>query len=343
MTTPDLPPAPAVADLGRLLQRLTGRAPLGDNAGKSGALIERARLDGEPYIVKYLDSTMDWTLRAAGVPGGVSLEMWTRDLFRRLPDCFEQPIVAVATGVLDPGDAAAPEVTALVMRDVGEWMVEVSDEPVPLRHHRQFLDHMAALHANFWQAGSEIDIVSPTTRYLELSPRTAEAEARLGSDHLVPRLIGQGWPLLEEVAPVAASIVGPLSRDPGPLVTALESTPQTLVHGNFKLDNLGVTPDGRTVILDWEGSGRGAAASDLAWYLAINCRRLPQSKEETIATYRDSLEHHGVDTEPWWDRQIALCLLGALVQFGWEKAFGGLDDELIWWQDRAVEGARLLT
>jgi aminoglycoside phosphotransferase (APT) family kinase protein len=124
---------------------------------------------------------------------------------------------------------------------------------------------------------------------------------------------------------------------------ALDTTPQTLVHGNFKLDNLGVTPDGRTVLLDWEGSGRGAATSDLAWYLAINCRRLPQTKEESIDAYRAALEASGIDTSPWWDEQLSLSLLGGLVHFGWEKAFGGLDDELSWWQDRAVEGARFLS
>jgi hypothetical protein len=220
--------------------------------------------------------------------------------------------------------------------------VPVEDAPIPKAHHDQFLDHMAALHAAFWGAGPEIDIVSPATRFLELSPHTAAAEARLGSDHLVPRLIAQGWPLLDEVAPVAARIVHPLALDPTPLVAALAGTPQTLVHGNFKLDNLGVTPDGRTVLFDWEGSGAGAPTGDLAWYLAINCRRLPVSKEASIATYREALRRHGVDTEPWWDRQLALSLLGGLVQFGWEKAFGGLDEELGWWQDRAVEGARLL-
>ena len=29
---------------------------------------------------------------------------------------------------------------------------------------------------------------------------------------------------------------------------------------------------------------------------------------------------------PWWDAQIALALLGAFVQFGWEKALGGGDE-----------------
>jgi len=337
-----LPAAPDVGDLVDVLSRATDREPLVDNAGKSGALIERLTLDGERFVVKYLDPSQDWTIRAAGVPGGVSLELWTRGLLQQLPDCFEQPIVGLATGVLDAEALSAPEVTALFMRDVGPWMVEVSDELVTLEDHLQFLDHMAALHARFWEAGPEIDIVSAETRFLELSPRTAEAEARLGSNHVVPQLIAKGWPLLSEVAPVAAAIVVPLANDPSPLVTALATTPQTLVHGNFKLDNLGVTPDRRTVILDWEGSGRGAPTGDLAWYLAINCRRLPQSKEESIEAYRASLERQGVVTEPWWDQQIALSLLGALVQFGWEKAFGGLDDELAWWQARAVDGARLL-
>jgi aminoglycoside phosphotransferase (APT) family kinase protein len=133
-----------------------------------------------------------------------------------------------------------------------------------------------------------------------------------------------------------------LAWDPGPLVEALADTPQVFMHGNWKLDNLGIDPDGRTILFDWELPGLGAPLSDLAWYLAINCRRLPQSKEATIAGYRSALEGAGISTEPWWDRQLALSLLGALVQFGWEKALGGYDDELAWWEERAVAGAALI-
>ena len=165
----------------------------------------------------------------------------------------------------------------------------------------------------------------------------------ISTAHLVPQLVAQGWPRLAEVAPAAAAVVTPLAYDPGPLVDALASTPQTFVHSNWKLDNLGTDDQGRTVLLDWEQPGRGAALSDLAWYLAINCRRLPQPKEAAIAVYRDALEAAGVRTEPWWHRQLALCLLGALVQFGWEKALGGYDEELAWWEDRAVAAAALLS
>jgi hypothetical protein len=199
---------------------------------------------------------------------------------------------------------------------------------------------MATLHATFWE--TRIEVVSPADRYLELSPRMAAAEAALGSDHLVPRLVAQGWPLLEEVAPATAAVVVPLVHEPAPLVDALATTPQTFVHGNWKLDNLGTDQWGRTVLLDWELPGVGAGLSDLAWYLAINCRRLPSSKEAAIVSYREELERQGVDTDGWWDRQLGLCLVGAMVQFGWEKALGGYDDELAWWEAQVVDAAPLL-
>ena len=228
------------------------------------------------------------------------------------------------------------------MHDVSRWLVPVTDEPIPLGQHQRFLAHMAALHAAFWDCGPEVDVVPMMHRYLELSPWMAEAEAAVGSEHLVPQLVAKGWPMLADVAPDAAAVAGPLALDPGPLVEALASTPQTFVHSNWKLDNLGTDDAGRTVLLDWEQPGRGPALSDLAWYLAINCRRLPQSKEESIAAYRAALEACGIDTEPWWERQLALSLLGALVQFGWEKALGGYDEELAWWETQAVRAQPLL-
>jgi len=309
------------------------RRPL-EGPGKSGARLERVTIDGEPFVLKHLDHDADWTLRVAQIPGSATVALWRAGVLHELPDCFNQPIVAVAQ------DAQRPTLSAILMRDVGPWLVPATDELVPVEQHERFLDHMAALHAAFWER--RIDIVAPADRYLELSPRMAAAEAALGSDHLVPRLVAQGWPMLEKVAPALASIVVPLVHEPGPLVDALDATPATFVHGNWKLDNLGTDDLDRTVLLDWELPGVGAAASDLAWYLAINCRRLPTSKEQTIDAYRAALERHGIATEPWWDRQLGLCLVGAMVQFGWEKALGGYDDELAWWEEQVVRATPLL-
>lgn len=326
--------------LADLVASATWREPVADAPGKSGAVLERLQIDGEPYVLKHLDLARDWTMRASGSLRGAPLELWERGILDRLPDCLNQPIVAV--GREERRGTAPSGGCAVLMRDVGRWLVPVADDLISLAQHQQFLAHMAALHAAFWDCGPEVDVVPTMHRYLELSPWLAEAEAAVGSDHVVPQLVGKGWPLLAAVAPGAAGVAVPLALDPGPLVEALAATPQTFVHSNWKLDNLGTDDAGRTVLLDWEQPGRGPAVSDLAWYLAINCRRLPQSKEDTIAAYRSALADCGIDTEPWWERQLALCLLGALVQFGWEKALGGYDDELAWWETRAMRAEPLL-
>ena len=314
-----------------LLDGADSREPL-VSVGKSGARLERVTIDGTAYVVKYLDREADWTIRASGFDGYATVELWRRGVLQALPACIRQPVVAVAEDT----------VAALLMEDVSPWLVPATDEPITVAQNEQLMDHLAQVHAAFWDTSLPIDVVTPTQRYLELSPSMAEAELARDSQDLVPQLVRRGWPLLAEVAPRAASVVVPLAHDPGPLVTALAATPQTFVHGNWKLDNLGFDDDGRTVLLDWEIPGRAAAASDLAWYLAINCRRLPVTKEATTELYRAALERHGVDTEPWWDVQLRLSLVGALVQFGWEKALGGYDDELAWWEEQAVAGEVLL-
>jgi Phosphotransferase enzyme family len=321
--------------LTELLAGATQRTVLAEAPGKSGATLERVVIGGQGYVLKHLDLADDWTMRASGCLRGAPLVLWERGILSLLPDCFNQPIVAAAP---IPGGGCA-----LLMRDVTPWLVPATDAPITLDQHTRFLRHMAALHAEFWDCGAEFDVVPVMHRYLELSPWTATAEAAVGSTHLVPQLVGKGWPLLAQVAPAAAAVVTPLAHDPGPLVAALAATPHTFVHSNFKLDNLGTDDAGRTVVLDWEQPGCGAPLSDLAWYLAINCRRLPQAKEASIASYREALEAGGIDTGPWWERQLALCLLGALVQFGWEKAFGGYDEELAWWETHAVRAAALLS
>ncbi len=307
------------------------------SVGKSGAALERVWIEGTPYVVKYLDAETDWTMRAARIDEVVPVALWRRGILAALPGCIRQPIVAIAQEN-GPGGT-----TALLMEDVSPWLVPVADDPIPEEQNATFLDHMAAGHAAFWDTDLPIDVVPVTNRYLELSPSMGAAELARGSEDLVPKLVREGWPKLEQVAPRAASVVLPLAHDPSRLVDALASTPQTFLHGNWKFDNLGTDDSGRTVLFDWELSGRGAPAFDVAWYLAINCRRLPVSKETSIDLYRGALERHGIATDGWWDRQLRLSLLGALVNFGWEKALGGFDDELAWWEERVLDAAPLLS
>ena len=329
--------APAVVSIDELLGGATSIEPLTASDGKSGALIERALIGGESFVVKHLHADDDWIMRVTGDVLPRPLVLWRAGVLAALPACIDHAIVGVAGGL-----GRNRWGCALLMRDVGEWLVPEGDAPVPLDQHLRFLDHMAALHAAFRNWHDDVGLLPRQQRFLEFDPLCAAHEVARGGTAVVPGLIVDGWKRFPSAAPRAAAGVLELLDDPSALVDGLAQAPATLVHGDWKMGNLGSHPDGRTILLDWAVTGEACGTSDLAWYLAINCARLPHSKEDAIAAYRDALERHGVTTSSWWDRAIALALLGAVVQFGWEKALAGPGPELGWWEDRAVEGlARL--
>jgi hypothetical protein len=168
--------------------------------------------------------------------------------------------------------------------------------------------------------------------YATFALDTVAREATRGPLTGVPALVPGGWEELHRLVPPAATAALALATDPSPLVQALAETPQTLIHNDWKGGNLGLRPDGRTILVDWAFPGAGAGCGDLAWYLAVNCDRLPTSKEAAIWSYEIALQRRGIDTAGWFDRQLELSLLGAFVLLGWSKT--GDARELGWWVDR---------
>jgi aminoglycoside phosphotransferase (APT) family kinase protein len=310
---------------------------LAHDDGKTGARLERVVVDGQRYVLKHLHAADDWVMRATADIDCRPVTLWRHGWLDALPACIDHAIVGAAWDDRPGGRGAV-----LVMRDVGAGLVPEGDSVLPLTQHLAFLDHMAQLHAAFWGRGDTVGLLPLSRRFDWFGPRLAEAErARGGTDPVPTQLVPEGWARFARRAPRAAEVVFALLDDPTPLVAALETTPQTLVHGDWKAGNLGSHPDGRTILLDWAIPGIAPACADIAWYICLNRARLPQTKEATLDAYRDALERHGVDTRPWWERQRALSLLGTLLLFGWEKALGE-DDELAWWPQRALEGAKEL-
>ena len=327
--------APVVAaSIDELVNGASSREPLVHGDAKSGARFERVRIGGDDYVLKHVRRDDDWIMRATGDLSYRAIRVWSSGLLDDVPECIDHTVTGAA--LTDDG-------AALLMRDVSEYLVPEGDAPISSDQHARFLDHMAQLHAAFWGWHDMVGLTPLVSRYLWFAPCVVECERARGFPDAVPRIMGAGWQRFLTLAPRAAEVVMPLLADPDPLIGALESTPRTLLHGDWKLGNLGSHPDGRTILVDWAVPGSGPACADLAWYVALNRRRLPNgwSKEDILVTYRQALERQGIDTEPWWETQRALCLLGALVQFGWEKAFDETE-ELAWWETRALEGARFL-
>lgn len=330
---------PVARSVDELLAGATERTPFAPPDGKSEVLMERVLIGGERHVVKHFHAGEDWIMRTTGDVACRPIVVWRSGLLDRVPDCIDHTVVGAAWD----GSRGA-----ILMRDVSQWFLPEGDHEIPLEQHLRFLDHMAELHATFWEADGPADLAPLGNRYLIFHHRLLpETEASIGGTAAVPtRFVPEGWARFPDCAPRAAAVVLQLHDDPSPLLRALAAEPQTLIHGDWKAGNLGSHPDGRTILVDWAFPGVAPPCAEIAWYVCLNRARLPHSKEEAFAAYRDALERHGIDTAEWWDRQLSVCLLGALVQFGWEKALGSDTDEgaaeLAWWEERALEGAAVL-
>jgi hypothetical protein len=228
------------------------------------------------------------------------------------------------------------------MRDLGEAMVPPGDGQIGIDQHLSFIDDLAAFSARMWGWKDDVGLVPLETRWTWFNQASLAVEEARGWPDPVPKIAYDGWQRFARRAPSDVfDTIDALRRSPAPLVAAMRETPLTFVHGDWKLGNLGTAVDGRTALIDWTYPGEGPCCYELAWYLAVNRARMPQSKDDAIARFQSALEHSGVDTAGWFDRQVTLSLLAGLVVFGWEKALGDVE-ELGWWCDRAREGAASL-
>jgi hypothetical protein len=334
-----LVPRPVASSVDELLADVTR---LGDHRpvdSRSSAAFERVLVDGEPGLVKYVHPDADFTMRVSGDVGCRPRRVWAAGLMDVVPDLIDHATLGAAPWGRNGWG------TALLMRDLSDELVPPGDDPLPEEQHAALLDHCAGLCAATWGWRDDLDLLPHRLRWAWFGVAGLAGEEALGFPELVPRLATDGWRRFDERAPAdVVAVVEQLRRDPTPLSDALRTTPSCFLHGDWKLGNLGTAADGRTTLIDWAYPGEGPAAHELTWYLALNRARLPAgtTKEGAIEAFRAALERHGVATGGWWPRQLALCLLGAVVQFGWEKALGDDADahaEMGWWTDVARDGA----
>lgn len=309
--------------------------------GRSTAAFERVWIGGVPHIVKYLHLDHDFTMRVSGDLGCRPVRAWAAGLLDAAPDLVDHAVVGAALGHGRNGWGAA-----LLMRDVTAELLPQDGGLIDPDQHAAFIDHLAGFCAATW-GWRDDPVTGPgllpyATRWAWFGHAAVDGERALGWPERAPQIADEGWGRFADRAPAGlARLVDDLRHDPAPLAAALQQTPSCLLHGDVKASNAGRTPDGRTVLIDWAYVGEGPACHELTWHLALDRARLPVSKEATAVAFRQALERHGVDTAPWWDRQLGLCLLGAVVQFGWEKAFDE-DGELAWWCDAAAAGSAWL-
>ena len=343
----------------RVLRTLTDRpittvrvAPWPGDSGTCGSRLVAIETDeghGPRLFLKRISWATDWMMRATDDRRGRETLLWQRGLFDRLPPEIARTVIACAQD--GPG-------WAILMRDVSAALLPGA--PLSVEDNDFFLNALAALHAEFWEEREElaakIGFCSPSHYYMSLSPITARRESKQPGDF--PSLIVRGWKVLEAqgesgVANLARRLIG----NPQSLCRALDRYPQTLVHRDLNLGNLGLErrPRPRAVLLDWQFAGLAPPAVDLAGYLSEFSALLPVSKETAIERYRESLVSRLGSRfgDHWWQPQLELALLGDFVRLAWAYALHLAHDEssdrrahykeeLGWWAERAESGAKWL-
>jgi hypothetical protein len=352
--------------LGRLEGRTVTRvrrqpfiSPYGGVSGNQFLSVETTASDGPPrsYIVKRTSPDWDIIMRITGDTACRELLVWQHGLLDRLPPEAGQTVVA---GAIDGNGRA------LLMRDITDLLHPCQRWPDPgwspldERELGVFLDGLAALHAQFWEAPALLDpglgLCELPWLYASFSP--AKAHRERDTPHPLIAILRDGWAQLELVAaPDLLRLVRALQADLRPLCDALARSPWTLVHGDPNCKNFGFerSPRPKLLLLDWQIVTRAPPAVDLAYVLALFSAVLPVSYEEVIDRYRACLAARLGDRfdERWWRPQLDLALLGHFLRFGglltWRMTRHP-DPEvrehyrmvLAWWTERALAGAQWL-
>ncbi|HEX7474152.1 MAG TPA: phosphotransferase [Candidatus Limnocylindrales bacterium] len=326
------------------------------NDGWSGARLAFRDADRTRFVIKRDNLSWDWIARAT-LDGPVLREAWFAAHGPTLPAPLWAPYHGAGTD-FETDDATPAGTAALLMPDLSRVLLPW-EEPADLATTERAIGAMATLHAHRWPAAALAGGPwCPVRERLLLLSRPAAERYRAEGNPVGERFLA-GWDAFDAAAsPAARRLIADLARDVSPLVAALARLPDTLIHGDLKLANLGFAPDGRIAIVDWQMVSVAPIAVELGWFLVSNAPSLPIGPEAVLARYRQALDvagggpaiGAGEGTAEDWAMQVDLTIIVGLLLRGWRK---GLDaaaqarypsgeraiDDLAWWGARAVEAA----
>ncbi|RMH67320.1 MAG: DUF1679 domain-containing protein, partial [Actinomyces sp.] len=155
------------------------------------------------------------------------------------------------------------------------------------------LEVLARFHAANW-GRRDLDR-HPLVWPLDRTPAVARAAYRRNRDAFVARF----GPIL---GPARIARMDATQRDADLLVRHLASPPWTLLHGDYRLDNLLFRPDGSIVVVDHQGTGRGRPGWDVAYFVTTALDADHRHAEgDLLAHYHATLVAHGVTDHPLAD------------------------------------------
>jgi hypothetical protein len=304
------------------------------NDGWSGATMTSLRRGQDRFVLKRDSLARDWIAQATA-DGPILREAW----FAARGPALPSPIRAPYLGVGRDGDEFGilmPDLTGILF----DW-----DAPISVEELQRVLDGLAELHSHPWPISDVLETghLCPLRDRVTLICRASLERPGPARDAVGDRIL-PGWDAFDRVAPPAArELINSLGTDPTPLVDALARLPATLLHGDLKLANVGIEPDGTIDLVDWQMVMIAPVAVELGWFLVSNVNALPLPPAEVLDRYWRA---RGLDGT----RQNDIAILVGLLLRGWRKGYdaeAGISlasgvsaaDDLAWWCARAVEAA----
>ena len=275
------------------------------------------------------------------------------------PNPFRAPLRTAHLGAAAGGvpAAGAEPVAAILMPDLSGSLLHwnqgagdnagIDDETLD-----EVLAAIAELHAQPWSQRlppgwpwcPDLERIALLTR--PSAERYAAEGVRVGGKFL------EGWDAFERTAPLPArDLVAALTRDTRPLLDALGSLPRTGLHGDLKLANVAIHPEGGASFIDWQMTAVGPIAIELGWFLVANVAELRDGPDQLLDRYRKALgTAGGNEVIGDWETQRDLAMIIGLLLRGWRKALDAeagrilptgvsARDDLAWWSDAAIDAA----
>jgi aminoglycoside phosphotransferase (APT) family kinase protein len=193
---------------------------------------------------------------------------------------------------------------AIVLEDLSEMCAGDELEDTTVHELELALDAMASLHASFWPGHSRHDL-SAVRASSGVKPAGNVSDWReLPAD-------------LRAIMPPAAIDIADRLCEEYPAVRdyLLSHSPQTVVHGDFRLDNVFYSQKGPTVpvtVIDWQTVCRCNGGFDLGWFLSLSLdvdqRRTHE--EPLVRHYHSVLTERGVKDYDfdacWYDYRVGV-------------------------------------
>ena len=201
----------------------------------------------------------------------------------------------------------------MVMEDMGQMRVVDQVDGMSMTDAERAVDALAAWHSRWWRQADELAEAGVT---VSLGDPIYPA--------VLPMVFNEGWDKVAAELQVPAPIldVGPRFAAAIPrLMTHLCQAPTTVVHGDYRADNILFAPDGSVVLLDFQLIGTGSGAYDLAYFVTQSVTAAVATDHERMlfGRWTDGLQAGGVPGDDlgrmWEDYRIGalFCLVYPVV------------------------------